>query len=264
MHRILFYFPHFSIASHKFGGFAVYTYGAVLGVAFLISFWMAVYRARKAGIPSEVFSNLALLLLIAGIIGSRLLFVLEDWQEYSSHPLEIFNLREGGLSIHGGLIFAFFAGWWYARKYKLDFWKTADILAPAIAIGLGIGRIGCFFNGCCAGISTKLPWGVVFDASGYFGRRHPTQLYEMFLDFLIAGIVTVIGNRGKTGIAFLRLCLLVGIERFFMEYLRADAIWMGPFSLVQFLSLLFMLVSGIFLFRRQCQPSALFTSSSAT
>lgn len=246
MHQILF----------KFHGFYVYTYGVMLAIAFAVSLLIATKRAKDAGFPADRIADASILILIAGIIGARLLFVLEEWRDYTGNFWEIFNIREGGLSLHGGLILGFLAGVWYARKHNLDFWKGADILAPAIAIGMGIGRIGCFFNGCCVGTPTTHPWGVVFkDSPIYFGPRHPTQLYDMALDFLIAGFLMIGFKHSKPGTTFLWLCILAGIARFFIEFLRADAIPVGPLSLVQWICLAIIATAGYFLVRRQAQVS---------
>lgn len=249
MYQILFKIPAFHLAGRSFPGFYIYTYGVMMAVAFAVGLLVAAKRAKDAGFPADKIADAAIVVLIAGVVGSRLLFILEDWRDYVGNFWDIFNIREGGLSIHGGLIFGFLAGLWYTRKYKLDFWKGADIMAPAIAIGMGIGRIGCFFNGCCVG--TPCAWGFVFKANpNYFGPRHPTQLYSMALDFLIAGILMTGFKRAKTGTTFLWLCILASISRFFVEFLRADAIPAGPLSLVQWICLAIIGVASFVLVRR--------------
>lgn len=248
MHQVLFRILPFHLGSHWIAGFPIYTYGVFLSIAFAVSLFVAVKRAKAQGVSPEMIADLSIILLVVGVIGARLLFVAEEWGEYSENPWSIFNVREGGLSLHGGLIAAFLAGWWIARRRKMPFWRTADILAPAIAIGMGIGRIGCFFNGCCLGTPTRLPWGVVFkDNPGYFGPRHPTQLYEMALDFLIAGILIFGFKHTRPGVSFLWLCVLAGFSRFMIEFLRADAIPIGLLSLVQWITLFIMGLAALYL-----------------
>ncbi len=255
MHQILFRIPPFHWGTHSWGGFAVYSYGLMLSIAFAVSLWITVLRGKARGVSTEASTDLAVAVIIAGVIGSRLLFVLEEWNDYSGNAWSIFNIREGGLSLHGGLILGLLVGWWVARRHKIDFWKGADILAPGIAIGMGIGRIGCFLNGCCVGIPTTLPWGVVFkDSPLYFGPRHPTQLYEMILDFLIAGVLMLGFKNSRPGTTFLWFCILTGISRFGIEFLRADAIWVGPLSFVQILCLLIIGVATYFLLKRGESP----------
>ena len=262
MHQILFKIPSFHIGSHVFGNFYIYTYGVVLSIAFALSLLFTIQRAKKRGVSTETITDLSILLLIAGVVGSRFLFVIEEWDDYVGKWASVFNIREGGLSLHGGLIAGLLVGGWYIRARKLDFWKVVDILAPGIAIGMGIGRIGCFFNGCCLGIPTRLPWGVVFkDNPMFFGPRHPTQLYEMILDFIIAGILIFGFRNAKPGSAFLWFCILIGISRFFIEFLRADAIPMGPLSFVQWLSLLIVGIASFYLIRLRRQQHAHVSSS---
>jgi phosphatidylglycerol:prolipoprotein diacylglycerol transferase len=242
MHPILF----------RIGNFEIHTFGVMLAIAFAVGLWVAMKRAQWFGISPEKISDLAILLLEAGVVGSRLLFVLEEWQDYEGHFFEIFNLRQGGLSISGGLILAFFAGLWFVWKNKLDFWKTADVLAPALALGMGLGRIGCFFNGCCVGTPSHLPWAFVFPANPrYFGPRHPTQLYEMILDLSIAALLLLAFKKAKPGVAFLWCAILVSFARFLVEFLRADAIPVGPLSLVQWICLATILVAAFFLVKLQ-------------
>jgi len=251
MHQILFTIPAFHLGSHFFAPFAVYTYGVMLSIAFAVGLMVAVRRAKAAGLPENKIADLCIVLLVSGVVGSRLLYVFESWGDYAHNPLGVFNLREGGLSLHGGLIVGFLAGLWFVRTRHIDFWKGADALAPAIAIGMGIGRIGCFFNGCCLGIPTTLPWGVVFkDNTQFFGPRHPTQLYEMTLNFLIAAILMTGFKKAKPGAAFLWLCILSGTERFFMEFLRAEAIPAGPLSVAQWFCLAIVVAAGLALARR--------------
>lgn len=247
MHPILFRFPAFHAGSHFFPGVEIYTYGVMVAIAFVAALWLAMRRASAVGIPPERISDLALILMISGIAGSRLLFVLEDWPDYKSHFWNIFNIREGGLSIHGGLILAFIAGTIYAFRKKLPFWKTADVLAAPLAVGMGIGRIGCFFNGCCYGIATKRPWGVIFPGLGS-APRHPTELYEMALDFLIAAMVGFGFKKSAPGTAFLWFWILIGLERFFIEFIRGDVTPLGVLTVAQWLSLGLILAASLSLF----------------
>lgn len=256
MHPILFTLPVFKLWGHSFGGFDVYTYGVMLAIAFTVALGVAIHRARVSGISPDKISDLSIVLLIGGIVGSRLLFILEEWPDYVGHFWEMFDVREGGLSISGGLILAFFAGWWFVRKHKLDFWKTADVISPAIPVGMGLGRVGCFFNGCCVGTSTTLPWAVVFTANKqYLGPRHPTQLYEMALDLGIAALLAFGFKNEKPGVAFLWCAILVSAARFAIEFLRADAIPVGPLSLVQWICLGTILVAGALLLKMSHQPA---------
>jgi len=122
-------------------------------------------------------------ILILAIVGGRGLFVLTHWSDYQKDLGGIFRIWEGGLMLYGGYILAIAGSIAYVRRTGLRLWKVADAAAPAMALGIGIGRLGCFLNGCCFGLPTNLPWGVKFPAGSYASYTfpgqpiHPAQLY---------------------------------------------------------------------------------------
>ncbi len=103
---------------------------------------------------------------------------------YLANPLEIFAVWRGGMSFHGGLIGASLMGWWFTKKHDLSFYRLADLCVVAVPIGLGLGRIGNFINGELYGRPTNIPWAVVFPQGGPV-PRHPSQLYEAFLEGVV-------------------------------------------------------------------------------
>jgi phosphatidylglycerol:prolipoprotein diacylglycerol transferase len=133
---------------------------------------------------------------------------------------------------YGGLILAVLVSLWYLQRHKLPLWSMCDIFAPAIALGHVVGRLGCFFAGCCYGRPTSLPWGVTFHdpfAASYVGTPlgvslHPTQLYEAGAELLILGVLLVTEKRGRSfpGRTFWAYMLLYGISRFVIEFFRGD------------------------------------------
>ncbi len=263
MHPILFRIPAFALGHFFFPGFDVYTYGVALSIAFAIAFWIILVRAKKAGISPETMSDLCFLILFAGIVGSRLLFILEPvyhrHYSYIKHFWEIFNLRQGGLSISGGLILGFLAGVWFVRKKKLNFWKVGDVIAPALAVGMGLGRIGCFFNGCCVGVRSHLPIAFVFIGNPtYHGHRLPTQLFELVLDLIAAAILFTRFKNTKPGTTFLWGAILVSIARFIVEFWRADRLQEGPLTLVQWICLATILAAvGFLVYLRRSSAESL-------
>jgi phosphatidylglycerol---prolipoprotein diacylglyceryl transferase len=136
--------------------------GAAAGVA------MATYRARRVGLDAEIIWSLALWLFVGGIVGARLFYVIEYWDQrfrsdsLSETLLKILDFPEGGLVIYGGLFGAALAAWFFLRKHHLPVLATADLIAPSLMIGLALGRIGCLLNGCCYGGPSTLPWAVTF------------------------------------------------------------------------------------------------------
>lgn len=172
----------------RIGDFPINTYGLLLAVAFLVALYVAARLAERDGLPRERVYDLGLWMLLAAIIGSKILML---WTEpaYRENPWHLFSLdflRSGGV-FYGGFIAAVLTGYWLVRRYGLPWWKTADAFAPAIALGQAIGRQGCFAAGCCWGKPTGLPWGVRFTERAHELTGvptdvflHPTQLYESF------------------------------------------------------------------------------------
>ncbi len=164
-------------------GLSLHSYGLLLAIAFLVGIQLFVSRGVRRGLPEEKLHTVSLLLLVLAIVGGRGLFVLTHWSDYARDPLGALRLWEGGLILYGGYILSIAGGIWYLRRAGLPVWRVADAIAPSAAIGIGIGRIGCFLNGCCYGLPTKLPWGVHFPPGSYSSftfpgeALQPSQLY---------------------------------------------------------------------------------------
>jgi phosphatidylglycerol:prolipoprotein diacylglycerol transferase len=167
----------------KFHGLELHSYGLLLAIAFLLAIQIFVMRARARGIPEEPMHTLSLWLLVLAIVGARVLFVITHWADYASDPLATVRLWEGGLILYGGYIFAIAGGILFVRSRGIKVWRVGDAAAPSMALGIGIGRLGCFMNGCCFGLPTTLPWGVHFPADSVpsyvfpGAPLHPSQLY---------------------------------------------------------------------------------------
>ena len=144
-------------------GLPVRGYGVMLLVGITSGVGMAMYRARQGGLDPEIILSLAIWLVVCGVVGARLFYVTEYWDESFAGKsprdtlLEIANIPEGGLVIYGGLIGAAFGFVVFVLKHRLPLLAMADLIAPSMAIGLAFGRIGCFLNGCCYGGETDLP-----------------------------------------------------------------------------------------------------------
>jgi phosphatidylglycerol---prolipoprotein diacylglyceryl transferase len=163
------------------GGFPVRGYGVMLLLGISASVGAAMYRARQVGLNPELVLSAAIWLVVSGIIGARLFYVIEYWGERFGRGsveqtiFEILNFPEGGLVIYGGFIGAIIGVWYFTRMHLIPFLAFADLAAPSFMIGLAFGRIGCFLNGCCYGGDTDLPWAVTFPAysSRYEGDQPP-------------------------------------------------------------------------------------------
>ena len=131
----------------KFADITIHTYGVMLALGFLLAILVAIREARRVGLDPNRVMDLAFYFFIAGMLGSRLFYVLGHWDDFRNHPMEMIMFWRGGLVFYGGLIFAFIVGVWYIRKHRLSFPRLADLIAPSIAIGQTLGRLGCFSAG---------------------------------------------------------------------------------------------------------------------
>lgn len=169
----------------------LHTYGILLALAFFLGFLLVSKECREKGIPPEKVMDLGLWILIASVLGARLGYVVPHWNEFRGNPLLIVAVWEGGLTFYGGVILAVPVAILFMRRYKMSILKVADAIAPSLAFGIFLGRIGCFLNGCCFGKPTSLIWGVIFPNKSIAGivypgiRIHPTQIYESIAGLLI-------------------------------------------------------------------------------
>jgi phosphatidylglycerol---prolipoprotein diacylglyceryl transferase len=241
----------------------LHTYGVLVAIAFLAGLWMANKLALRAGLSGDAVTNLGIYCALAAIAGAKLMMFIVDSKYYAEHPGEIFSLSslQAGGVFYGGLIAALAVSWWYMRKTKLPLWKTADVFAPAIALGHGIGRLGCFSAGCCWGVRCSLPWAVTFTnpvAKDLVGvplhiPLHPTQLYESVAEFLIFGLLYWrIQKTHRPGTIISLYLVLYGIVRFVVEFFRFHEqgnLWGGPFDTSQWISLALMAAGAWYLAR---------------
>ncbi|KPJ68453.1 hypothetical protein AMJ44_06465 [candidate division WOR-1 bacterium DG_54_3] len=219
----------------KIGPLSIHAYGFMIALAFLAGILLALYYAKKEGIRGEVILDLAIYIIIAGIVGARLLYVAAQWDLYKDDLLEIIMVQKGGLIFLGGFILAMLVTVWYAKAKGIPLLKLLDVLGPGTTLGYAIARVGCFLNGCCFGLPTKVPWGVVFPpgalAHSYFPGEsiHPTQLYSsasMLLVFII--VVMLYRHKRFDGYIFFWWIILYSIYRFLVEFLRFSPIhWLG-------------------------------------
>ena len=212
-------------------GFPVNTYGVFLALAFLAAIFTTVKLAERDGLPKEKIYDLCLWLLLASLVGSKLLMLFTE-PEYRANPKLLFSLdflRSGGV-FYGGLIGAIIAGFLLMRHWKLPWWKTADACAPGIALGNFFGRQGCFSAGCCWGKPTTLPWGVQFTEAGHEitgvptgVHLHPTQLYESFAMLIVFFFLLWLHKKKKfSGQVILAYVVIYATIRFLIEFVRND------------------------------------------
>jgi phosphatidylglycerol---prolipoprotein diacylglyceryl transferase len=215
------------------GNFNMPTYGLLVSVGVLLGLWISVRNSQKQGIDPDNAWNLGIIVVMCGIIGAKVLYIIVDWSEYAAHPGEIFSLNtlQAGGVFSGGLIGAFAAAAWYIRRHHMPALATCDAFAPGLALGHAIGRVGCFAAGCCYGKPTDHFWGVTFTnpiAHELVGTPigealQPTQLFESAVELVNFFILAWMLKRKKfDGQVIGTYFFLYGIARFLLEYLRGD------------------------------------------
>ncbi len=229
----------------------LHTYGVLVAIAFLVGLWVTSRLARKAGLNADAATNLGIYCALAAIMGAKLMMFVVDIPYYVAHPEEIFSLSslQAGGVFYGGLIAALAVSWYYMRKTGLPLLPTADVFAPGIALGHGIGRLGCFSAGCCWGVECHRSWAVTFtnpvsrDLVGVPLNvpLHPTQLYEAVAEFAIFGVLWWRFHRPHTkgGIISLYL-MLYSTARFIVEFFRFHEqgnLFNGPLDTSQWISI---------------------------
>ncbi|MDD2890685.1 MAG: prolipoprotein diacylglyceryl transferase [bacterium] len=243
------------------GPISITSWGLSLALAFFIGIWLVDKRAQKYNISRPVIADLCFLIIISSVVGARGAYIIENFSYYSKQPMEIFKIWEGGMILYGGVLVAILCGIIFLSRKRINILSVMDIFAPSIAMGIGIGRLGCFFNGCCFGRPTNLPWGAVFPPDSPAGSAfqsgvhiHPTQIYESLVGFCIFGfllllekIVPSITKKSK-GYLFWILLILYSIWRFFIDYIRyyeSNAYIFVGFTHGQIVSICLLLVSVI-------------------
>jgi phosphatidylglycerol:prolipoprotein diacylglycerol transferase len=207
----------------QIGPFVIRWYGILMAGAIVVGLWLGYRRARQEGLPADDFISVAQWSILAGLVGARLYEVIFNWDYYGQYP-----------------------GSWLAHRWRLPILKSLDIAAPSAAIGQAIGRWGNFFNEEAFGRPTDLPWKIYISPPhrppGYaaYDYFHPTFLYESLWDLVIFLVLVYVLRprlRDRPGALFFSYVGLYSIGRFFIEALRLDSFWIGPFRVPQLASL---------------------------
>ena len=234
-------------------GMDIRWYGILIGAGILVGLLLVKYTCEIKKLDYDTMLNMILIGLPVGIIGARLYYVAFNWDIYNGDLVQIFNIRGGGLAIHGGLIFGLAAGLIYAKNQKISFLEYIDAAVPSIAIAQAMGRWGNFFNSEAHGSSVSYNFikhfpkfiqrGMHIDGVYY----HPTFLYESSIDLMISGILILILRKSKhKGTVLFTYIFLYSLGRFFIESLRTDSLMLGPIKMAQFISVIGMVISLVY------------------
>ena len=240
------------------GPFTIYSYGVLLAASYLLGLRLAMWRAKKWGLDANRVLDLGIYIIIAALVGAKLLLLIVDYDQFS-RPEELLTLARSGGVFYGGLLLAVGVAFWYIAKHRLPFWTTCDVFAPGIALGHVTGRLGCLAAGCCYGRPTDVPWAIIFtdpQAQANVGTPlgiplHPTQIYEAGAALLILGLLLATERRGRPfpGRTFWSYMFLYAISRYIIEMYRGDprGTVFDIFSTSQFISLVLAPLSVVML-----------------
>lgn len=240
-----------------FFGFEVMWYGVLIGFGIILAFILAYKNAKKKGLNFDVLIDAFLVSFPCAIIGARAYYVIFEWNNYKDNIMSVFNIRQGGLAIHGGLIGAFLAAFIYTRIKKINFLAYADLVAPSIILAQAVGRWGNFMNSEAHGdvvskeFISKFPK-FIQDGMYINGQYYnPTFLYESIWDILVCIILVVIlykVKKGYEGVVISSYMILYSIGRFFIEGLRTDSLMFIGLRMAQLISLAGIILGIIFIF----------------
>lgn len=243
-----------------FGHIVIPTYGVVIAIAVIASLLLALSLARRVGLNTDRVWTLGLLAIFSAIVGSKLLLIAINWRSFFASPRLLLSLptfQSDGVFL-GGVALAFAICIPYTLYAKLPLLRTMDVIAPALALGQGVGRIGCLAAGCCYGLPTNAHWGIVFTSR--FAERttgvplgvplYPTQIFESVASLLICAVLLwLLTRKHHDGEVMAAWLFLYGFARFFLEFYRGDAgrgsVFGGLFTATQLLAMIAVASAGV-------------------
>lgn len=236
MHDVLFSIDLFGLLSTPW---PIHSYGLLIAVGFLLAISLAWRHGRDEGEDPDRIVDLCYTILMAGLLGARLVFIVTMWRSYLAHPAEIVKIWKGGLVWYGGFLAAVACAWAYCRRHRLPFFKSVDLLIVPMALAHAFGRLGCLTAGCCFGRPTDVAWAIRFPAgslpqAAHLAERlvglgqpslpvHPTQLYEAGCELGLFFLLLWMRARKRFhGQLFLSWLALYPILRSAIEVVRGD------------------------------------------
>ncbi len=241
----------------RIGNFPIHTYGFLMVLAWVAGVTLFLYQGRKSGLEEGILLGFSFWVILSGVMGARAFYVLGNLDWFLRHPETILFVWQGGLALHGGLLFGVISALCYTHRHHLSFWRMANMATPSSALGIAIGRIGCFFNGCCYGKPWKL--GLIFPVTSPAGRAFPfqpvvpTQLISSVDLLAIFFVLSYLRrqNRWRDQL-FPFFLLLYSVHRFGIEFLRGDhfPIFLH-FTAAQFASIFLAILAFIMLWGKE-------------
>jgi phosphatidylglycerol:prolipoprotein diacylglycerol transferase len=250
------------------GPFTIRWYGVFMALGFVGALLNWIWQGRRRGYNVDFCSDLIFWVMVSGILGARLAYVLENWDFYSANPAAIIRLDQGGLVFYGGFVMAGVGIVLFAKRRKLNLVRLLDFVLTSVPLAHALGRIGCFLNGCCFGSCTSSAFGVQFpkgspawmehyqehlinQASSLSCRVHPVQLYESAWNFMLyLGLMVVYRKTERTGLVSALYLMAYAAARFTLEFFRGDKMeraGVGALSIGQVISIPLFLVGAVLL-----------------
>jgi len=242
----------------EIGPLTIHWYGVFMALGFMGGLLNWIWLGRSRGHDTQFCSDLIFWVMVSGIVGARVAYVLENLAEYAAAPMTVFRIDQGGLVFYGGFVASGAAIVYFAKKKRVPVMPLFDFVITSVPLAHALGRIGCFLNGCCFGRCTSLPVGVHFPKpSAPFWEHarndivektatlsasvHPVQLYESAYNFMIYVVLILIYRRTKrVGIVSAVYLMLYSVGRFTLEFFRGDRgerVAVGQLSIGQFISI---------------------------
>ena len=275
MRQVLFEIP-------IFGGVKIFGYGMMLFFAFIGSMNLAARLSRREKINPEIIYDLALVVFVGGLIGARMFYVLQYWNVRVHSLAEIFQIWKGGIVLYGSIIGGTIAFFGYRMLRPFPLLPVLDTIAPALALGIAIGRLGCFMNGCCFGDVCTLPWAISFPepsppwvahaSEGLLGPNqhwslpvHPTQLYSAIDGFILCVLLLAyFPIRRRDGDVMILLMMTYPLSRILIEFLRSDErVFLAGMTISQNISVVLFLAGCGFWFSQSRRPPRLYSETHA-
>ncbi|PJC37527.1 prolipoprotein diacylglyceryl transferase [Candidatus Peregrinibacteria bacterium CG_4_9_14_0_2_um_filter_53_11] len=229
-------------------------YAIMIVTGMILAYLYVTRAAKKQGLSVKIIEDMAVWLIVAGVLGARLYYVIFNPTYYLAHPLDAFKIWEGGLAIHGGILAGAAAFFIFLRKKKVSWRAYADIIAPGLILAQGLGRWGNFFNSEAFGGPTNLPWKLFIPLDSRppelreFEYFHPTFLYESLWNILgfvlLALLLRTSWAKNRRGAVLFSYIIHYSVGRFFIEGLRTDSLYLGPLRAAQVASIA-LVIGGI-------------------
>jgi phosphatidylglycerol:prolipoprotein diacylglycerol transferase len=222
-------------------------YGIMVALAIVtLVTWALIVTRKDPRLTKDIVLNAALVGIPFGIVGARLLHVIDNWSYYSQHLNEI--VGGSGLAIYGAVLGAALGIWIYSRFRKISFGHLADVIAPGIILAQAIGRVGCTLNGCCYGLECDLPWAITYtnpESLGPLGIPvHPTQVYEIIYNLIVFGVLLALRKRFRPdGSLFLIYLTLYSLWRFGIDFIREGTPFLFGLHEAQVVSIIVLIIT---------------------